>query len=225
MTTEVTRHATAARLWHGLTAAVCGASLLLQLVLSATGDNDTLSTRLIRLISFFTIEANLIVAIASISLAIDPDRDGRRWRVLRLLSVTCIAVTGVVYVSVLRGLVEFTPAARVADTGLHYVTPVLVVLGWLAFGPRPRVSVGIIGVALAFPLLWLAYTLVRGEVADWYPYPFVDVANEGYAVVLLNCVVVTLVFLALSGLLLVLDRRLPAGPSADAGYGGRSTGP
>lgn len=224
MTTALTRTTAAARLWHGLTAAVCVASLLLQLVLSATADNDTTATRLIRYISFFTIEANLIVAVVSISLAIDPCRDGPRWRVARLLSVLCITLTGIVYVSVLRGLVEFTPAARVADTGLHYVTPVLVVLGWVAFGPRPRVTVASIGLAVVFPILWLGYTLVRGEIADWYPYPFVDVAAEGYATVLVNCVVVTLVFLALSGLLLVLDRRLPAGPGADSGYGERSTG-
>lgn len=28
------------------------------------------------------------------------------------------------------------------------------------------------------------YTLVRGEIVDWYPYPFVDVSRLGYAGVL-----------------------------------------
>lgn len=51
-----------------------------------------------------------------------------------------------------------------------------------------------------------------------------DVAAEGYATVLLNCVAVTLVFLALSGLPPVLDRRLLAGLCAESGYGKRSTG-
>lgn len=208
---------TAARWWHGVTAAVSGASLLLQLVLSATADNDTLSTRLIRLLSFFTVQANIIVTVVSISLLLDPSRDGRGWRIARLLSVSCIAVTGVVYVTVLRGLVELGPAGRVADIGLHYLTPALAVLGWLLFGPRPRIDKATVGWALVFPVLWLAYTLVRGEIADWYPYPFVDVAAEGYAAVLLNCVLVTLLFLAVCGLLLVADRRLSAAPSSPAG--------
>lgn len=216
---------TAARVWHGLTAVLCTASLLLQLVLSATADNDTATTRLIRYISFFTIQSNILVAIVSFSLLVDPTRDGRRWRVLRLLAVTCIGVTGIVYVSVLRGLVELDAAGRVADTGLHYVTPALVVVGWLLFGPRPRVEPATVGYALVFPVLWLAYTLVRGEFADWYPYPFVDVATEGYAAVLVNCVAVTLVFVAFASLVLLLDRRLPAGPGGPAGYGEPSTTP
>ncbi len=221
MTTTSTARATAARLWHGLTAAVCTASLVLQLVLVLIRDNDTALTRVIRLLSYFTIESNLIVAVVSWTLVADPQRDGRGWRIARLASVVCIAVTGVVYVSVLRGLFDLTPAGRVADTGLHYVTPLFVVVGWLLFGPRPRVDLRTVGLMLLFPIGWLAYTLVRGEIVDAYPYPFVDVAAEGYAVVAVNCVVVTLVFVAVSLLVLLLDRRLA---SSGSGYGGRSTG-
>lgn len=208
---------TAARWWHAVTAAVSGSSLLLQLVLSATADNDTLSTRLIRLVSFFTVQSNIVVTVVSFSLLLDPSRDGRGWRIARLLAVSCIGVTGLVYVTVLRGLVELGPAARVADTGLHYLTPALVVVGWFLVGPRPRIDPATIGWTLAFPVLWLAYTLVRGEIADWYPYPFVDVATEGYAAVLLNCLAVTLLFLAVCGLVLLADRRLRPAPNSPAG--------
>lgn len=214
-----TRRIPVARAWHALTAVLCTASLLLQLMLSATADNESLPIRLGRLISFFTIQSNLIVAIVSWSLVRDPARDGRGWRVARLAAVVCITVTGVVYVTVLRGLAVLTPAGQVADTGLHYVTPALVLLGWLLFGPRPRIDVRSIAVALIFPVGWLAFTLARGAATGWYPYPFVDADAEGYAAVAVNCVFVTATVLAVSGLLRWLDRRLPAEPAPEPGYG------
>lgn len=197
-----------ARWWHLVTAAVSGSALLLQLVLVLASDNDTVIIRLVRLLSFFTIQSNIIVTAVALTLVGNPQRDGQLWRVARLASVACIGVTGLVYVTVLRGL-DLGPAERVADIGLHYVTPVLAVVGWLLFGPRPRVQNRTIWLTLGYPVLWLAYTLARGELTDEYPYPFLDVATKGYAAVAANCLLVALVFLALSGLLLLLDRRLP----------------
>lgn len=206
---------TPARWWHLSTFAVSGASLLLQLVLVVVSDNDTLGVRLIRLISYFTIQSNLIVCVVSFTLLRDPARDGDFWRIARLVSVVCIAVTGLVYVSVLRGLFELTPAARVADTGLHYLTPLLAVFGWLLFGPRPRVERRTVALALVFPVAWLVYTLIRGALIDEYPYPFVDVATKGYPTVLTNCAVVTVVFLAVAALVFLADRSLPKAPGPE----------
>lgn len=206
----------AARGWHLLTAAVSGSALLLQLVIILARDNDTALIRLVRLLSYFTIQSNIIVTVVAVTLAVRPDRDGPLWRIARLASLVCITVTGLVYVTVLRGLYELTPAEQVADTGLHYVTPVLVMVGWLLFGPRPRIAVRTILLTLIFPVLWLAYTLVRGELADEYPYPFVDVNADGYATVALNCLVVTAVFLGVSVVFRLLDFRLPAVPSSPA---------
>lgn len=201
-----------ARWWNLAVVLVSGGSLVLQLVLVIVADADTLLTRLIRLVSYFTIDSNLIVTVVALTLLRDPDRDGPTWRAARLTGVLAIAVTGVVYVSVLRGLFDLSLAARVADTGLHYVTPTLVVLGWLLFGPRPRVDLRPVALALVFPVAWLVYTLIRGAVVDAYPYPFVDVIEHGYATVAVNCVVVTLVFLVLAGLAMLVDRRLSPAP-------------
>ena len=60
-----------------------------------------------------------------------------------------------------------------------------------------------------YPLAWLAFTLVRGAVIDWYPYPFVDVVAHGYARVAINCLVVAVLFVGLGFGALALDRRLP----------------
>ena len=66
--------------------------------------------------------------------------------------------------------------------------------------------------SVVWPLLWFGYTLVHGSITDWYPYPFVDVADLGYGRVLLNAGLVTMIFLALAAGLRLLDRVLPAAP-------------
>src|SRR6266571_1200941 len=39
--------------------------------------------------------------------------------------------------------------------------------------------------SLLFPVCWLIFTLIRGAVIGWYPYPFIDVTRLGYAKVTL----------------------------------------
>ena len=80
-----------ARRWHALTALVAIGAVVLQLVLVIQGGGCSTSTtrpdlpiRLLRLIAYFTIQSNVLVAIAATQLARDPARDGRGWRVLRL---------------------------------------------------------------------------------------------------------------------------------------------
>ena len=33
---------------------------------------------------------------------------------------------------------------------------------------------------LLVPLTFFAYSLIRGAIVDWYPYPFIDVGLHGY---------------------------------------------
>jgi hypothetical protein len=91
---------------------------------------------------------------------------------------------------------------------------VLGVLGWLIFGPRGQTDSRVVGWSLVFPLLWLAFTLIRGEGTGFYPYPFMNVTEHGYGTVLLNCLLVALLFLALAAGTTLLDRRIRQKTSA-----------
>ena len=86
--------------------------------------------------------------------------------------------------------------------------PVVGVLGWLLFGPRGRTDPRIVAWSIVFPLLWLVFTLIRGEFVGFYPYPFVNVTEHGYPRVLLNCLLVAILFLALEAGATDLDSRL-----------------
>ncbi|MGB0101738.1 MAG: Pr6Pr family membrane protein [Nocardioides sp.] len=211
--------ATSARSWHALTAAVAVFALILQLVLVITGhgtlvedDQPGLGVRLGRLVSYFTIQSNVLVAVAALTLARDPARDGTGWRVLRLGGLVGITVTGLVHFLLLRPLLDLQGWNAFCDRLLHMVVPLLVVIGWAAFGPRPRVTARVVAWALAWPVAWLAWTLAMGVATGWFPYPFLDVDEEGWGPVLATSAAITALFLALFGLVALLDRRLPRAP-------------
>jgi hypothetical protein len=215
------------RAWHALIALLVVTGLVLQLWIAAdvasrppghavgTLAGTALLGRLVRVVRFFTIQSNILSGIVSAQLARDPARDGRGWRVARLAALFGITVTGIVYAAVLAAIHEPHGLRETTSNAIfHYVVPVGMVLGWLLFGPRPRISGSAVGWALLWPVLWFAYTLVRGEATGWYPYPFVDAATQGYARIVLNAVAVTAVFAAVCGLFRWLDRRLPAQPAS-----------
>lgn len=206
---------TRARGWHLLTAVVVIAALVLQLVLVLQGgrvlDEQTppgLGVRLARFVAYFTIQSNVLVALATVVLTRDPDRDGPGFRALRLAGTVGITVTGLVHFFLLRPLLDLDGADWVADKMLHMVVPVLAVIGWFAFGPRPRIDARAIAVAFAWPLAWLAVTLAVAGATRWVPYPFLDFRAEGWGHVAVVCSGITALFAALIAGFRYADRRM-----------------
>ncbi|MEO5610679.1 MAG: Pr6Pr family membrane protein [Ornithinibacter sp.] len=209
-----------ARTIHGVVAALAIGALVLQSVLVVSGASvlaetevPPLLTRLGRLVSYFTIQSNVLVAVTAVQLALDPAREGRWWRPVRVAAIVGITVTGLVHFVLLRPLLHLEGANWVADKMLHMVVPVAAVIAWVAVGPRPRVTWRDALFALAWPVAWLVWTLLVGAVSGWYPYPFLDVGAEGALSVALTCLAVTVLFLLLCAGLRALDHRLrPATP-------------
>lgn len=211
-----------ARRWHVLTGLVALGALVLQTVLVVQGgrvldehSQPDLPVRLGRLVSYFTIQSNLLVAITATQLARDPLRDGPGWRVLRAAAVAGILVTGIVHFVLLRPLLDLTGADYAADKLLHMVVPLLAVVGWAAYGPRPRVSVRDAGLVLVWPFAWLAWTLGVGAVSGWYPYPFLDHREDGVAAVVVSAIGVTVLFVAVLALIAWIDARAKPVPEQD----------
>ena len=203
---------TPARAAHAVVALVVVVSLGVQLVLLLTGATDVntgdsqaevpVVTRLVRLFSYFTIQSNLFVLAASVSLALAPRRDGRWWRVLRLDALLGITVTGLVYWTLLAPTVELHGAALATGLGFHLVAPLGTLVVWWLFGPRPRITTHTVARAFVWPVAWVGGTLLHGAVTGWYPYPFLDVGVLGYP----RALAATAVVLAL-GLLVALVLR------------------
>ena len=69
------------------------------------------------MLSFFTIQSNILCGVVAAQLALRPDRDGRMWRPLHLAALCGIAVTGIVYSAVLADIHE--PQRSDRDDGQH----------------------------------------------------------------------------------------------------------
>lgn len=206
---------TRARWFHLLTFLVAAGAVLLQLVLVIQGNRvldetsrPDLATRLIRFASYLTIWSNVLVAWSAATLAFGLDEDSRVWRALRLDAVVICVGGGIVHFFLLRPLLDLDGTDLVADKLLHLVVPLLAVIGWVVFGPRERATRADLLPFLVVPVFWLVYTLVRGAFVDWYPYPFIDVVEHGYGVVLLNALGISCFLVGMVYLAIALDRRL-----------------
>lgn len=205
-----------ARGWHGLTAAVAGFALLAQAILAVSGaavlvpeQRANAWIRAGRLVSYFTVQSNVLVfvAVAVVALAWAPARDGGWFRAVRLAGLVGIAVTGIVHFFLLRPLLDLHGWSALCDALLHLVVPIMAILGWAAFGPRPRIDRRAIVIAFAWPIAWLAWTLGVGGATGWFPYPFLNFHQHSWAHVLTVCAGVTLLFGVLVGAVAGWDRR------------------
>jgi hypothetical protein len=208
----------AGRAWLAVNALVVVVALAIQIPITAAATDGVFGTpaaRVANLFTFFTVLTNVLVAVTSAALAVAPQRRSRLLAVLRLDALLGIAVTAAVYHTVLADLYDLRGAEEFANQLFHSVSPALALLGWALFGPRGVLDRRVVALSLVYPLVWLAFTLVRGEVIDWYPYPFVDVAALGYPQVVVNCLLVTVLFLVLAAAASALDRVLGRRPAPE----------
>ena len=167
------------------------------------------ANRVLRVFSFFTIQSNILSGVTAAQLTRNPQRDGRLWRAVRLAALLGITVTGIVYGTVLAKIHEPHGWQETStNTVFHYMVPIMMVVGWLLFGPRRRIEGRTIGLATLWPMAWFIYIVIYGRITKWYPYPFVDVTTHGYLRVVVNGILVVAVLLVVTTLFWLGDRRL-----------------
>ena len=177
-----------------------------------------------RLLGYFTILTNALVAVVAINAALRYERrDGLGSPRVELATATAIAMVGLVYTLLLRAAWDPQGANKVADALLHDVAPVAFVAYFL-LRPRPRLGSGDVGYALVFPLLYVVYALARGAADGWYAYWFLDPRNLTVAQLALNVVGLALCFLAMGVVLAYLSNRLNASTGGTAPFADGSRG-
>lgn len=200
------------RVYAGLSALVGWFALILQLVLIVTVDSDiSVGGRIVNFFSYFTILSNILVSITFTVAALGVN--GAFGRFFSRPSVQSgialyISVTGLVYFFVLRTIWAPEGWAFVADALLHYATPLLYVGFWLVFVRKGTLRLSTIPWMLAFPVVYAVYSLTRGPIVDWYPYPFLNVAELGGGQVAVNVVAMLVGFIVLAAIYVGLDRLL-----------------
>ena len=169
--------------------------------------------------SYFTIESSFInVVVLGVGgvLAFRWLRDPELYTAVRMSAVAYAVVTGAVYNVLLRGL---PPTGFVGiqwpNEVMHVWIPIFILLDWILSPGRARLSWKRLLFAVSFPVAWCIYTLVRGSVDGWYPYPFINpTLDGGYPSVVAYIVGLSAFIVGLAAALIAISRfgarRAPA---------------
>ena len=200
---QVLMVATAAAAWFAL-------SLQVPLTMRASIANGMSAIAgILTYLSFFTLLTNLIVAVVlTVSLLAPNSRWGRFFAHPSVATGTAlyIAMVGAVYSFLLRNLWDPEGLSKVADIILHDVVPVMYVVYWIFFVSKSRLRWRDPLIWASYPIIYLAWILVRGAISGRYPYPFVDVSRLGYPNVLRNSIVLLTIFLATAFVVVAIAR-------------------
>jgi hypothetical protein len=160
--------------------------------------------------SYFTIQSNVIGAAVFLVGAARWRRPATpRWDLVRGSAALNLTITYVVFALLLADINVDTRLAWV-NTVVHGIFPIAVMADWLLDPPGTRITWRGALTWLIYPLVWLAYTMIRGPIAGWYPYPFLDPANGGYGSVALYVVGIFLFGLVVVAVLRLLGNALQA---------------
>ncbi len=229
------RSRTWATTWSALRlvmAALIAAAVIAQLIRSVSGAVEAgrdVATIVANFFSFFTILSNIaaagVLAWAGV-LRLAPRRreavDPPALAVALLCVTTYLATTGAVYNLLLRAISIGPDTVAWANEVMHVWAPLLLVTD-LLFGTGHRaVRWRAAFAALVFPLAWIAYTLLRAPLITapssgtpyWYPYPFLDPHDGGWASVFayVAAIAVGILAVAIGGVAALQMRRTRTPP-------------
>lgn len=168
-------------------------------------------------LSYFTIQSNL-AAIVVLAVAALGRPSTRAWAWIRGAATFCMVVTGIVYAVLLAGH-DVGVIDPWVNTVLHQVMPAALLLDWVLLGPAVRTPRRTLW-WLALPLVFFAYSLVRGPLADFYPYPFLDPRLPGgYLRVAAYAAVLAVMMAAVALAVGAVGDRFPGDPDARPAVG------
>ena len=160
--------------------------------------------------SYFTIQSsmmNIVVLLVGGYLAFRYKRDTVIYTGVRSATVVFAVVTAGVYNVLLRGVpAEGFVGVQWPNEVEHVWIPILIVIDWLFSTGRARLGFRWIWVAVGYPVLWCAFTLIRGAATDWYPYPFINPATAGWGSVFVYIIALSALIVGLSALAITYSR-------------------
>lgn len=162
--------------------------------------------------------------------------DGPALATVLACATTAMIITGVVYNLLLRGLTlpQGSEPVPWSNEVLHLIGPLFLLLDLFVAPRRRALPWRSVAVVLIFPLVWTAYTLVRGPLVTnpgtgdpwWYPYPFLNPHNDGgWPSVLLYVVIIAIAFVVVGAATVGVGRRRAAGAGLPRPAGRRGVQP
>jgi hypothetical protein len=160
--------------------------------------------------SFFTNLSNILGAAVLIASALSEKfAHSAVGGLLRGAGTVYLVVTFVVYWLLLNEITESLGiVVPWVNLVVHTIMPIVIAVDWLLDPPRGPLGWRGVGWWLAFPLIYLAYSVIRGAHVGWYPYPFLNPAITGGLLgVAAYAAGITIAFAAVSAILLRTAQR------------------
>lgn len=180
-------------------------------VAAQLGVHITNKLDVVNFFSFFTnlsnIFAYVVLLVGAVYLALRRDPTPLEDNI-RGTATVCMAIVGIVFSLLLRNedLGSLLPWVNAV---VHFIMPVVVVADWILVPPKSRITPRQVVFWLIFPLLYLVYTLTRGAITHWYPYPFLNPDKVGGAGGVAGyCIAIFVGFLVFGVLFMYIGNRL-----------------
>ncbi|MGB8191201.1 MAG: Pr6Pr family membrane protein [Chitinophagaceae bacterium] len=181
-------------------------AVIAQLVLMINNRKAPIGETIIRFFTFFTILTNIIVAVY---LTAQSFRSKRFTAPGTLTAVTVyITIVGLVYQVILRPLWSPTGLQKIVDELLHTINPLLIILFWYLFEEKRKVKYWQIIGWLLYPVVYVIYVFIRGNISGFYPYPFINVPEIGFAKAATNSLFLFLFFIAASFIYILIGHLI-----------------
>lgn len=154
------------------------------------------SFSLVNYFSYFTVLSNVLtVLVLAFGGLVDPQ--SRSWELFRGAVTLYMVITGIIYAALLSNY-DVGIGGEWTNDVVHRVMPIVLLLDWIVVPVRRRITEAQSLVWLVFPLVYGIYSLVRGPIVDWYPYPFLDPRGQGYVALIFGLVVLTIGFVLMA---------------------------
>lgn len=137
--------------------------------------------------AYFTIDSSMIAAVTLVVggfYALRHAQDTKLLTIVQLCVFTAAVVVSVVYNALLRGLPGDVRDGNyqwptMPNEILHVWAPIFIVIEWLIVSGSIRLNYKKVWWVIAFPLLWLVFSIARGAITGWWAYWFLNPNDKG----------------------------------------------
>ena len=153
------------------------------------GEYSSVAETLFVYFGYFTVWANILIALALTAPLLNPDRKLANFfkrPAVRAALASYILMVSVVYHMLIVPYWNPQGFTWVTATGLHAVMPALYIIDWLFFAEKRPIFYKHLPYWLIFPAVYGVTSIIRGLLTNVYPYPFLNVAELGIGSVLFN---------------------------------------
>ena len=190
-----------ARIYASIGAVMGWFAVIMQFYLLMQNNPAPVKEKIFRFFGYFTIDTNILCALFLTFIALQSNsRLGRFFRKATTATALTVYITivGITYNILLRNTWNPQGMQKIVDELLHSVIPVYFILFWFIFVLSQDLKWKNAFPWLIYPILYIVYAIILGGITKFYPYPFVDVNELGYAKALTNSLIVLVLIFLLS---------------------------